>query len=512
MVAALVAGTGVGVAVADGLTSPNGGTVAGQCYAHASSHLNDFGYNWCRSMQAAQWMAAAQCRTPERTLGRKDRCGLVDGRRVDEQQVAAYEQSWVHQALSLQRGLGAGAPLFEEQLPSSHNSFNSSAYDVPTDGSAPSYYPTLTNQDPNQVYSLTDQLRMDIRQIELDLHWVPSPYGTAETHGYWPTLCHGDAEEAPGTGDYVHIGCSDDRPMQDGLSEIRRWLTANPNQLLVVYFENQLFPGGPVASQQQAHDTAAEIIQQQFGSLVYQPPSSLSAGTCAPAPWNLSSSQIMSTGARLLLVGNCGPGAWNQWVFTRGAWDESGDPTNYSAAQCSEDQRTREQDTSFRRYFEERTWETAVTSDAPGPLAGGSAIVTPKTAAAMTRCGVNIIGLDQLQPFDGRLAAQVWSWAPNEPSAAGACAVQGGDTRFHTAPCDDTHAFACVDGHGDWHVSSSTGAFTGGAAACSAQGWTYAVPANGYRNAQLASAKAAAGISTVWLNYSSTTGQWTPNA
>jgi hypothetical protein len=512
LVAVLVAGTGAGVAMAGGPPSPNGGTVVDQCYANASSQLDDGGYKFCRGVQAAGWSVAAGCRTPERTLGRPDECGVIDGRTIDSRQVTAYQQSWVHRALTLQRGIGASAPLFEEQLPSTHNSFNSSAYSVPTDGSAPSYYATLTNQDPNQVYTLTDQLRMDIRQVELDLHWMPSPYGTAATHGYWPTLCHGDGEEVPGTGAYAHVGCTDDRPMQDGLAEIRQWLRANPTQFLVVYLENQLLPSGPVASQEQAHNIAARIIQQQFGALAYKPPASLAPGTCAAAPWQLSSSQIMATGARILLVGNCGPGAWNRSVFTRGAWDESGNPTNYSPTQCAQDEQTREQDTSFRRYYEERTFEESMASGAPGPLAGGSALITPTTTAAMTRCGVNIIGFDQLQPFDGRLAALVWSWAQNEPSTAGTCAVQSADTRFHAAPCSAQHAFACADGHGDWHVATTAGAWNQGATQCAQQGWSYGVPANGYRNAQLAAAKTAAGVDTVWLNYASTSGSWKANA
>src|SRR3954452_22110722 len=88
------------------------------------------------------------------------RCSTVDKRDIDRAQITAYGSSWVHRALSLQRDLSATAPLIEDQLPHTHNTFNSSAYSVPTNGSAPSYYPTLTNQDPNQVYSISDQLNM----------------------------------------------------------------------------------------------------------------------------------------------------------------------------------------------------------------------------------------------------------------------------------------------------------------------------------------------------------------
>ncbi|HEU5034948.1 MAG TPA: hypothetical protein VFT62_09365 [Mycobacteriales bacterium] len=514
VVAVVLAGSGVGTAALAGApsTESGGGDVVAQCYAQLSNSLDDPGYKFCRSVQAAEWSAAAACRMPERTVGAPDQCGVVDGRVIDEAQVAAYEKSWVHRALTLQRGLDAEAPLWEEQIPHTHNSFNASAYALPTDGSLPSYYPTVTNQDPNQVYSMADQLRMDIRAIEIDLHWVPSPYGSAATHGYWPTICHGDGEDPTGSGLYVHIGCSDDRPMQDGLAEVRRWLDANPGQFVIVYLENQLYPGGPIASQTQAHDVAAGIIKSQLGPKVFTPPAGLKAGRCAPMPYDETRAAMLAAGKQVLLVGNCGPGAWNQWVFTRGpAWDESGDPTSYGAAQCAADEAAREHHTSFRRYFEESTWEEAETKGAPGPLAGGTTVVTPRTTARMVRCGVNLVGFDQLQPFDGRLAAFVWSWAQGEPGERGGCAVQGADTRFRAVACGGRHPFACVDRHLDWHVTDAVGPWRDGWRACAEEfpGSRYGVPPNGYRNAQIAAAKA--GRSQVWLNYRQRHGAWTPD-
>ena len=510
------------VAHADNPVTPvDGGTVTAQCYANASTSLDDPGYKFCRSVANVENMAAAACRTPMYSApdaAMPDYCGVFDGRQISEARVAAYEKSWVHTALTLQRGLDANAPLWEEQIPHTHNSFNASAYRLPDGASAPSYYPTLTNQDPNQVYSLTDQMRMDVRAIEIDLHWVPSPYAPADgsTHGYWVTLCHGDGEDPTGQGAYVHAGCTDDRPMQDGLAEVRRWLDANPGEFLLVYFENQLFPGGPAASQQQAHDVAAQVIRDQLGPLVYQPPQGLSAGSCAPMPYDETRAQLLAKGKRVLLVGNCGPGAWNQWVFTRGpAWDESGDPTDYSASDCARDQAARENHTSFRRYFEERTWLEAVTYGAPGPLAGKTDLVTPATTAAMVRCGANIIGFDQLEPFDGRLAALVWSWAKDQPTVAGGdCAYQGADNRFHQSECTAPLHFACVDAHLDWHVTSASGPWWRGFAACPAQfpGSSYAVPPNGYRNAQLAAAAAPGGGAGVWLDYRRVGGTWMADA
>src|SRR3954447_4892179 len=475
------------VALADNPVAPyDGGTAVQQCYAQASTQIDDGGYKFYRSLQALTAGAAAACRTPLRAAPDTtlpEWCGLVDGRRVSEAQAGAYEQSWVHEALTLQRGLDESAPLWEEQLPHTHNSFNASAYSVPLDGSLPSYYPTLTNQDPNQVYSMTDQLRMDVHALEVDLHWVPSPYGGPQTHGYWVTMCHGDGENPAGSGPYVHVGCTDDRPLQDGLAELARWLKAHPHDVVMLYLENQLFSGSPVASTQQAHGVAAELISHGLGRFVYQPPTDLPSGSCAPMPYDVSSTDILAAGKQVLLVGNCGPAGWNRWVFTRGsAWDESGNPSTYGAADCNRDQAAMASHSAFRRLYEESPWLEAMTD--------ATQVLTADTTARMTACGVNIIGFDQLQPFDGRLKASVWSWAQGEPRGGdGACAYQGGDARFHSSRCDVIRHFACFDpATSRFQVTAAAGPWSAGQQTCQQQfpGTAFGVPPNGMRNAQVA--------------------------
>jgi hypothetical protein len=505
----LVAGLAVPAAFADNPVAPaDGGTVVQQCYARGSSHVDDPGYKFCRSAQQLADDAAAACRAPLRSApdpSAPDYCGLVDGREVSEAKVASYERSWVHRALSLQRGLDQSVPLWEEQFVHTHNSFNASAYHLPAGASFPSYYPTVTNQDPNQVYSMTDQLRMDVRALEIDLHWVPSPFGTVATHGYWVTMCHGDGEDPTGHGVYAHVGCSDDRPLQDGLAEVRAWLQSHRQDVVLIYLENQLYNGGPVASAAQAHDVAARLIRTGLGRYVYQPPEDLQSGQCAPMPYDVSRQQILDSGAQVLLVGNCGPGAWNQWVFTRGpAWNESGNPTTYSSSDCAADRQGMETHSVFRRWYEESPWLEAMTD--------ATQVLTPQTTAQMVRCGANLVGFDQLQPFDGRLAAFVWSWAQDEPSASGgSCAYQGSDSRFRASSCDVSRHFACVDASGDFWVTHQTGAWADGFAACPAEfpGASYAVPPNGWRNVQLASR---GGGQTVWLDYARVHGEWTPGA
>lgn len=474
--------------------SPDGGQVTQACYDNVpgAATLNTQQRIPCRIAQQADRQAGADCRI----VANDGSCQPVDGRDVSAAAIAAYGRSWVHRALSLQRQLDERVPIVDTQIVHTHNSFNASAYAL-SGAQPPSYYPTLTNQDPNQVYSLTDQLNMDVRFVELDLHWVPSPYGSAATNGYWVTLCHGDGQQAPATGTYVHVGCTADRPAQDGFAELRKWLVAHPSEFVFVYLENQLYDAAPVAPAQLAHDTAASLIQQQLGSMVYRPQGT-SAGHCADAPYGLSVAQLRTHGARVMLVGNCGPGtAWPSWVFTRGPkWDESGNPTTYSSSDCARDRASRASGSSFRRFFEDSTvLATAMQTTSQ---------ITSTTTQAMVRCGVNIIGMDQLTTDDPRLAALVWSWAPGQPSRGG-CATEQPGGRFASADCGQRHPYACRAASGSWHVTVAAGRWVDGPDACAAEfpGSHLAVPANGYEDT-LVPASAAA----VWLSYAQVGGQW----
>ncbi|HET6911310.1 MAG TPA: hypothetical protein VFH54_18430 [Mycobacteriales bacterium] len=496
-VALVIAALSVPLASGIAVAGVSGGDVPAACYSATQSAPDARAQLPCKFVQGTTNQAGAYCRIADDT---DDNCAVADGRDISDGELAAYEKSWTARALSLQNNLETYAPFLEEQLPHTHNSFNSSAYDVPTDGSLPSYYPTLTNQDPNQVYSLTEQMDMGVRAIELDLHWVPSPYGSPATNGFWVTLCHGDGQQVPGQSDYVHVGCSDDRPAQDGFAEVRAWLDKHPDQFLLVYLENQLYPEEPVASQEQAHDIAASLLQQAFGSLVYKP-QGVSPGNCATLPYTASERQLMATGARVLLVGNCGPGAWSQWVFQRGnVWDESGQPSSYSAADCARDEQLRESDTSFRREFEDSTFVSAATGS-PTPA------VTAAQVATMVRCGVNIIGLDQLQPQDGRLAALVWSWAQGEPATDG-CAYFGADDRFHADTCFTRRPASCQLDANTWQLTRKSVPWSRAASECQKEyAAPFGVPMNGFRSAQLATVT---GGQPAWLNYSGSGNNWTP--
>ena len=104
--------------------------------------------------------ASAECRR----IGLPDaNCALPLGHHVSSQIVSAYQGTWLHRAAAFQYSLGNAVPLGQTQFLGTHNSFNSV-----------NDSPTPSHTDSNQQLSLTQQLDIDMRALELDLHFVPS--------------------------------------------------------------------------------------------------------------------------------------------------------------------------------------------------------------------------------------------------------------------------------------------------------------------------------------------------
>lgn len=429
-----------------------------------------------RQIEQLERNGAQLCRFPRPTAPTPEEvCSSIDGRVYSEPAMADYEASWVHRALRLQAHLDDEAPMRLALFPATHNSFNTA--DQP---------PTLSGLDHNQVPSLTDQLRMDMRGLELDVHWSPSATGDPNAGMRAPVVCHAEAVDFSVTS--VHVGCTSERDLRDALVEIRAWLDANETEFLLLYLENAL-DDDPVA-----HDAAGDAISDTLGALVHRPPT-----TCASMPTALSEQDIVDAGARVLIVGNCGPGAWGSWVHDRGVgtvWEEGksadGDDFVCPAGGYAD---------IFQRFYEDSTWLSSTVE--PSGL-GSSGEITAVETRAMVTCGVNLFGFDQLVPADPRLEALVWSWAPGEPSS-GTAALRGADGRFRSADPSANHPYACRDG-AVWRVTALAGPWSGGAAACTLEfpGSEISVPWTGADNASLVSGGA------VWVDYSLTGGEWTP--
>ncbi len=473
-VAALVAASGLAPMSS---ASATGADVVATCREQIGG-VEQLGERACRTAEQLARGFANGCRN----LSLNAACNQLDGRRTGSNRVVKYLSTWTHRALQLQRGLGDNVALARQTIPHTHNTSNSSVYT-----------PTVTNQDPNQIYSIAHQLDMDIRAIELDLHWVPSAHGTAGTRGHAVVMCHG-SEVGP-----VHAGCSVDRSFSKGLNELRRWLLRleNSDEVVLLYLENHLVT-------KLGHDTAADALAAGLGDLVARPPT---GKRCAPLPTSTTPAQLRAAGHRVLIVGNCGPGRWGTWVHERGPnanWVESssGPVDEYPGLRgCAAERKRTGAGRAIVRWYEDSTWVSA--------MAGGSSShLTTTEARAMAACGVTLIGFDQLTPEDPRLTAVVWSWAPGapaRPNGAASCAISGSDGRFRDAACGDRHPFACMVSPDSWRVTRGEASWADGPSTCAREfpGSAFGVPANGWENGQL---RSAASGRTPWLNYADTVG------
>jgi hypothetical protein len=399
-----------------------------------------------------------------------------------EQAVAAQESGWLGQALELQHRLGDALPLYDAMWVGTHNSFNTAA-------NSPL---TLSNNDSNQHVSLVDQLRLGIRAIEVDVHWNPSPWANG---AYAPVVCHARPTSE------MNAGCTVERLLDAELAPVRGWVDNHPGDVILLYLEDAL-------DDPAAFDVATQMIDGTLGDRVYKP---APGESCPLLPMTLRRADVLAAGKQVVIMSGCGSGAWNSTVFDDSVRSEEGNPEFAGYPACtSPSVAAGDYGTKLVRFYEDSTFvSAAVGGGDPGHR------LTVAGIRDMVRCGVNLFGLDQVDPADPRLEAMVWSWAPNEPSSSAArtCAFSGADDRFRAGSCNGPRRrFACVDrSSGQWFVTQRSGSARDGAKACARErrGSTFAVPGSGNHAQRLAEARAAAGGSEVWLAYAVSAGRWT---
>jgi hypothetical protein len=314
--------------------------------------------------------------------------------------IAAYERSDTHRTLVFQYALGDGLPLRDAPWIGTHNSFNS----------ATEMGPTVSDTDPNQQLSLVDQLRLDVRSLELDVHWWLNG----------PVVCHAD-------GDFT--GCSIEQTLDVELRKIDGWLAQHPDQVILLYLEDHL-------GAQQGHDAGAQMIESTIGPRVYRS----AGGGCQELPLTLTRNAVRAAGKQVIIVGGCGVGAAYQGVAF--SWDKHVEtrPVGFAGPPgCGPDFPRATWDSTLVRYYEDSTFLTDGASYVGQSTRDDG--LTPATTTALVRCGVDLLGFDQLLPEDGRLEAAAWSWAhppPGEPrsGASRRCIVQRpSDGRWEMRRC-----------------------------------------------------------------------------
>lgn len=414
---------------------------------------------------------------------------------------AQFQSTWEYWALSSQRELGRYEPLNWTQYINTHNAFNNRA-----DGYL----------FPNQSYSMTDQLRMGARALSLDIHWFNDHL----------RLCHGKAG---------HEGCSAvDRYYDSGIKEIANWLRANPDEVIVIGFEDHA----------DGHDAwVNDPIAAHLAGLVYKPALSQQQGftaTKAADQYWPSLDQIRAAGKQVLLFSDDQHGGEWIWArednpflsakemnfhFTDAAYQpDRGEPSpttseSFSCWSYWDDgagtyrfDRAGEQNTvgTFSSVYEARSVLD------PFEAAG---ILTAARVAEIAQCPVTEVGLDFLnatewsnpgacagvpgcQGRDERMAAAVWSWLPGDSGDFGDAALfHGASARWRSADPAAEHRFACArpregaasswtdrDGS-DWKITKVAGPWSQGGLQCLEEygddGYVFGVPHIGWQNEQL---------------------------
>jgi len=343
--------------------------------------------------------------------------------------ITDFQNSWAGKALAHQRSIDMNSPLADNSMLGSHNTYNSSVYSDPT-----------RYLDPQQKHSIYDQLRIGARFVELDAHW------TAHTHGWpweWGTdllLCHSGIGTEWGD---LHVGCSlTDRRVSDGVQEVANWLNDNPQEVIILYFEDHT---------DGHHQELLNILNSKLNGKIY------ASNGCKSIPSNLTKAQVRAAGKQVVL------------------WKDGG---------CSDNSGMK--NLAFTGLGDiGRTWEDRTAVGAIGAFFTGGAVSRIESADVVQafKNGVNIVNLDKLTYNDGRMAAGVWSWDNGEPNNYNGnqdCAVQWGNGRWDDADCNNNYHFACEDNNGNWAISAWAGRWTDGAQACSQLGGSYhfAVPTN----------------------------------
>jgi hypothetical protein len=376
---------------------------------------------------------------------------------------------WAQRALGLQYELAGDVGLANAPWVYTHNSFNSRA----------EMGPTLSDSDPNQRLSIVGQLDQGVRHLEIDTHLFPSP-SDPRVGGQGPVVCHATGPA---------VGCTVEKPLVVVLREVRGWLAAHPTQVLMLYLESHLdtVPG---------YDAGADEVGEALGPLVYRPPSA--GRRCDPMPMALTRERMRAQGKRVILIGPCGLGTrWPSYVFDEAPRITGSDNAPFQPFPgCGPDFTRAQYQAHPIRYYEDSTQLTRTSNG------GATDPVTPALAARMIRCGVDLIGLDQLVPGDPRLTAQVWSWAPGQPGARGNCAGQRVDGRWLSLPCSQRHRVACRTDGGTWRVPRQKVRAVAAPRLCGSARYVNGVPRTGYEAQLLRVAVARApGSGGVWLGY-----------
>jgi hypothetical protein len=415
---------------------------------------------------------------------------------------ADFRGTWADWALANQRILAIDEPINWVMHLTTHNAFNNWA-----DGYI---------LDPNQVWSMSDQLDLGSRMLWLDLHWFNGLV----------RLCHGADLAREGE---QHVGCSPlDRSFGFGIQEISEWLEANDEEIVILDFEAYV----------EGHtDEVIEPLNAFFKSKVLTRTDRTALGNLWPSRRQLLAmdKQVIIGALGVEFGGLTHNGYMPASQGIRYVKNFAVEKTGGIVVSCTtvetnpDTPETRQTlllaNDQFRVIGEDRTALLWLSADHPG-------LVEPDKVADLAACNIPLISFDLLsasrdpgidfadrEPNEEMQPYAVWSWRTGDRGDGGNAAVlRGSDGRWSSAAPAGRHRFACARPRSEttrnasdwtdrvsrtWRVTTRDGEWKEGGRACLDEfgndGFVFSVPVNGFANGQLRLADPARG--DVWLNY-----------
>lgn len=331
-----------------------------------------------------------------------------------------------------------------------------------------------------QYLTLTDQLRMGVRHLEIDIWWDRLVDNLVVCHSPIPLFPVGEVtREAEAAGldlvwDPKNMSCLGTKLMfSDVLTEVRDWMMEedNKDEIITLFFDTKFYMSNSSVTK------ANNEIHSVFDPMLW--------GVTEGTPLTHTVDELLSANKRIFIEANrqewLYPSEGDALVFWPTLWnDHQFGPSSFvQFPNCSING-----DMSW--YGKE--WVRALDGT---------------FTEAATRCGVQVVSGDYTNPDDMKF--YVWSWDQDEPSNAKGCTAIMPNGRWSTIDCTTVLPFAClVDsdqstaGYGlDWKVDLSvTGEAAMGSTKCP-DGTTWAAPHNGYANSILVDLAFA---QAVWVN------------
>ncbi|PRP80263.1 hypothetical protein PROFUN_12730 [Planoprotostelium fungivorum] len=357
---------------------------------------------------------------------------------------------WLLNTLELQRNLSRDLPLNYFPFLATHNSYNNRADgygeyngDLLIDHllkvifSGEDYVWIYAQQE----YSMTDQLRMGIRALHLDPHYV---FGAVR-------LCHSGADIAfvdtiaklyfeyyNETMDWnsANLFCSPwDRTWTEGLTEIKEWLDLPENKEEFVFIhhdEQKYFTWNQT-------ELVEGPIRDIFGDMLFTPPELMHK---YGGRWP-STNELIAQGKRILFQSEITYGAHNGTLifkpFLIPGWMKNCIKYFTEYPECG--------------GYEPGTWSNwGGEGQMATPFYDGSkdcGVVTPQNAGKFIECAPSYLGFDEVSPT--LLRSAVWTWREGEPSRPG-CAVLHEDGRWTSQDCGE-EIHRATRGIGLWVVA-----------------------------------------------------------